>query len=197
MIHELSFFQFSNDFPAQYLILNNNQHLMDETIHRLFKINASILSSTQHSEFEQLLWFLTFTSALHNSNIRPSVVLFCFLFPQPLFITTADEHRVSESMFGFVDALNPLLEVMSEAPVVVVRNSSKAMFCSRFAVRIARWVAHRWSSRCPPLPTRRSRTGFFCESSDSRFTKRRACRCVCRSDPDHTSSCRRACEAPL
>ena len=83
-IHPLSYFHFTYDFPAQYLILNNNQKLINETIGRLFKINASTLSFTHRTEFEQALWLLTFSVAMHDSNLRPSVDWFSILLsPSP------------------------------------------------------------------------------------------------------------------
>lgn len=166
-IHPLSYFHFTYDFPAQYLILNNNQKLINETIGRLFKINASTLSFTHRTEFEQALWLLTFSVAIHDSNLRPSVDWFIHpLITKPLSITTADESRVSEDTFRFVNDLLPLLEIQSKAPVVIVRNPAKSTFCSKFAVFPALSVANRWHSRCPLLITRCSPTGSFCECSD-------------------------------
>lgn len=166
-IHPLSYFHFAYDFPAQYLILNNNQKLINETIGRLFKINASTLSFTHRTELEQALWLLTFSVAMHDSNLRPSVDWFIYsLILKPLSITTADESRVSEDTFRFVNDLLPLLEIQSKAPVVIVRNPIKSTFCSKFAVLFVLFPIYRWHSRCPLLITRCSQTGFFCECSD-------------------------------
>ena len=84
-IHPLSYFHYTYDFPAQYLILNNNQKLINETIGRLFKINASALSFTHRTEFEQALWLLTFSVAMHDANLRPSVDWFIHSLSQSPF----------------------------------------------------------------------------------------------------------------
>ena len=96
-IHPLSYFHFAYDFPAQYLILNNNQKLINETIGRLFKINASTLSFTHRTELEQALWLLTFSVAMHDSNLRPSVDSFVHSF---IYTATFYHHGRRKSYFG-------------------------------------------------------------------------------------------------
>lgn len=63
----------SSLYNSQFLILNSNDQLLNQTIHRLFGVDVSTLSGSQIQEYEDFLWFLAALVIVEKPTEIPQV----------------------------------------------------------------------------------------------------------------------------